>query len=279
MLDSSDKRGSTGVLGSIGDDLYGQLYSELLENESIEAIFETFENQTTGFCGVFCHEKDRGHVTDLGASTLVSDQFVDNNWEKISDVQLIFTELFILKHRKNIVYKLADLGLHDEKIFGFNFPSFYFIDTFLLEIKQLLENADIIFSNAAEAIFFAKLMGLETENFGLICEFMAKYPKKNPRKRRTVIITCGPDPAYISEYDHFTSEVSFSGIYSPEYVSENDIIDTNGAGDAFAGGFLSKYMPGRNLDECMKAGHWAAALVIQRRGCQYPEECTFQKKN
>jgi hypothetical protein len=27
----------------------------------------------------------------------------------------------------------------------------------------------------------------------------------------------------------------------------------------------------------MKAGHWAAALVIQRRGCQYPVECDFGK--
>ena len=277
MIEPTEKRGSIGVLGSIGDDLYGQIYSELLEQESIEAIFEKIDNQTTGFCGVFCYEKDRGHITDLGASTLVSDEFVDSNWEKIKDVQLIFTELFILKHKRSIVFKLAELGLHDEKIFGFNFPSFYFIENFLTEMKQLLENADIIFSNAAEAIFFAKLMGMETDNFGLICEFIAKYPKKNVSKRRTVVITCGPDQAYVCEFDHVAHEVSFSGSFEPDYVSENDIVDTNGAGDAFAGGFLSKFMPGKSLDECMRAGHWAAALIIQRRGCQYPQECMFQK--
>jgi adenosine kinase len=277
MIEPTEKRGSTGVLGSVGDDLYGRIYTELLEQESIEAVFQEFEDKTTGICGVFCHEKDRGHVTDLGASTLVSDEFVESNWEKIQDVQLIFTELFILKHRQNIVFKLAELGLHNEKIFGFNFPSFYFIETFLSEIKQLLENADIIFSNAAEAAFFAQLMGLETDNFGLICEFIAKYPKKNPSKRRTVVITCGPDPAYVCEFDHVTHEISFSGTFKPEYVNEDDIVDTNGAGDAFAGGFLSKYMPGRSLDECMKAGHYAAAIVIQKRGCQYPQKCDFQK--
>ena len=128
MINPADKRGSTGVLGSIGDDIYGSTYSELLEQESIEAIFERFEDKSTGFCGVFCHEKDRGHVTDLAASTLISDEFVKQNWNKIKDVQLIFTELFILKHKRNIVFNLAELGLHDEKIFGFNFPSFYFIE-------------------------------------------------------------------------------------------------------------------------------------------------------
>jgi len=50
------------------------------------------------------------------------------------------------------------------------------------------------------------------------------------------------------------------------------IVDTNGAGDAFAGGFLSKLVNGQNLDECVKAGHYCAALVIQTRGCQLPEK-------
>ena len=277
MLLPHDKRGSIGVLGSIGNDIYGDMYADLLEQESIEAIFEKFDNTNSGFCGVFCHNKDRGHITDLGASTLINDNFVDSIWDQIKDVQLIFTELFILKHKKNIVFKLAELGNQDEKIFGFNLPSFYFIETFLTEIKSLLEYSDIIFSNAAEAVFFAKLMGLETDNFELICEFIAKYQKKNPMKKRTVVITCGPDPAYICEFDNVTNEISFSGIFSPDYVNERDIKDTNGAGDAFAGGFLSKYMPGKPLEECMKAGHWAAALVIQKRGCQYPSECLYQK--
>jgi len=278
MLDPSEKRGSTGVLGSIGDDIHGQIYSELLVKESIVAIFERFENKNTGFCGVFCHQKDRGHITDLGASTQISDEFVLSNWEKIKEAQLIFTELFILKYKKKTVFKLAELGLENEKIFGFNFPSFFFIENFLSEIKELLEYADIIFCNAVEAAFFAKLMGLETQNYGLISEFIAKYPKKNMSKRRTVVITCGPEPAYISEFDHVTHEMSFSGTFPPQFVSESDIIDTNSAGDAFAGGFLAKYITGKALEECMKAGHYAAALVIRRRGCQYPQECLFGKK-
>lgn len=278
MIDSSEKRGITGVLGSVGDDLYGQMFSQLLQQENIEAVFEKFENKTTAFCGVFCYEKERGHITDLGASTLISDEFVQANWDAIKDVQLIFTELFILKHRKEIVFKLAELGNDDEKIFGFNLPSFYFIETFLAEIKSLLESADVVFTNAAESEFFAKQMGLETGNYSLICEFIAKFPKKNLFKKRTVIITCGPDPAFICEFDHMANKVSFSGSFQPDSVNENDIIDTNGAGDAFAGGFLSKYMTGKSLDDCMKAGHWAASVVIQRRGCQYPAVCNFENK-
>ena len=49
-----------------------------------------------------------------------------------------------------------------------------------------------------------------------------------------------------------------------------NIVDTNGAGDAFAGGFLSQFVKGKNLDDCMKAGHWAASIIIQKRGCEIP---------
>lgn len=277
MMNPSDKRGSVGVIGSVGDDSYGQTYFDLLDQENIQPIFEKFKDKNTAICGVFCHGKDRGHVTDLGASTLVSEEFVESNWDKIKGAQLIFTELFIIKHKKETVFKLAELGSQDEKIFGFNLPSYYFIETYLEDIKTLLEYADIIFVNAEESIFFAKMMGLELNDFGLISEFIAKYPKKNPLKRRTVVITCGPNPAYCCEYDHITNEVCFKETFEPEFVEEDAIIDTNAAGDAFAGGFLSMYMPGKPLDQCMKAGHYAAALVIQRRGCQYPSVCEYNK--
>jgi adenosine kinase len=60
------------------------------------------------------------------------------------------------------------------------------------------------------------------------------------------------------------------GAFPPEYVEEGLIIDTNGAGDAFAGGFLSQFVQSKPIDCCMKAGHWAAAIIIQERGCQIP---------
>merc|ERR1711957_73 len=277
MINPSDKRGSVGVVGSVGDDCYGQTYYDLLDQENIKAIFEKYPENNTAICGVFCHGKDRGHVTDLGASTKITEDFVDANWDKIKDAQLVFTELFIIKHQRETVFKLAELGSQDDKIFGFNLPSFYFIENFLDDIKTLVEYGDIIFVNAEESIFFAKMNGLETNDFGLISEFIAKYPKVNPLKKRTVVITCGPNPAYVCEYDHLSNEISFSGSFEPDFVEEDSIIDTNAAGDAFAGGFLSQYMPGKPLGECMKAGHWAAALVIQRRGCQYPTECTWGK--
>jgi adenosine kinase len=107
---------------------------------------------------------------------------------------------------------------------------------------------------------------------------MAKIPKKNKNKKRVVIVTCGPNPAYIAEYDFIEGKLTYTNSFGPEYVEESLIVDTNGAGDAFAGGFLSKFVNKESLEECMSAGHWAASVIIQTRGCQIPESLTYKSK-
>jgi len=156
---------------------------------------------------------------------------------------------------------------------------FIFLDTYKDDIMALIEYADVFFSNAAEAKYFASLMGYETEDedFGKLCKFFAGYPKKkNMNKKRVVIVTCGPNPAYVAEFDFTKNEITFFGSYTPVYVNEEDIVDTNGAGDAFAGGFLGRFVKNNNLEECMAAGHWAASIIIQERGCKIPENCLYK---
>lgn len=58
-------------------------------------------------------------------------------------------------------------------------------------------------------------------------------------------------------------------------IPKERIVDTNGAGDAFVGGFLAQLARGLPLAECVRAGHWAAGVVIQRSGCTFPEKCEF----
>ena len=152
-----DNNGQTALIGAVGNDKYGDLYSDLLKKENIVPLFEKIEEVNTGICAVYCHNRDRGHITDLGASILISNKMLNETNNILQGAELIFTELFILKHKKEFVYKLANIGLNSKKVFGFNLPSFYFIETFLEDIKCLFEYADVVFTNAAEANLFAKL--------------------------------------------------------------------------------------------------------------------------
>jgi adenosine kinase len=55
-------------------------------------------------------------------------------------------------------------------------------------------------------------------------------------------------------------------------VDPKDIVDTNGAGDAFVGGFLSQYIQGKSIDECVAAGSWLASIVVKVKGASLPDE-------
>ena len=277
-----DKTDVIGFLGSVGDiGSYGITYQDLLLQENIIPVFETVEKETTGLCLVMCCDRDRAHITDLGASVSISESFVDRNWDKFKDVKLIYTELFILKTKKEICFKLAELGLRDETTYGFNLPSDFFLKNFTDDIAKLCEYADVIFANESEALLFCKLLNFKTGNNetmkDIALQLSKNIPKKNKNKKRIVVVTCGPNPAYCCQYDHENGKVTFEGSFEVKDVPPEKIVDTNGAGDSFAGGFLSQYVKGKSLDKCMIAGHWAASVIIQKRGCQIPNDFTYNE--
>lgn len=46
-------------------------------------------------------------------------------------------------------------------------------------------------------------------------------------------------------------------------------------GDAFVGGFLSQLVLEKPIEDCVRAGCYAANVIIQRSGCSYPEKPDF----
>lgn len=58
-------------------------------------------------------------------------------------------------------------------------------------------------------------------------------------------------------------------------LTEDQIVDTNGAGDAFTGGFLSQFIQNKPLETCMKCAIYCASECIQRLGCTFPKENKF----
>ncbi|KAG7209997.1 hypothetical protein KM043_011582 [Ampulex compressa] len=58
-------------------------------------------------------------------------------------------------------------------------------------------------------------------------------------------------------------------------LPEEKVVDTNGAGDAFVGGFLAQLIQGKSIDTCIKCGIWAATEIVQKSGSSDP--CSSQR--
>lgn len=98
---------------------------------------------------------------------------------------------------------------------------------------------------------------------------ISKLPKQNENRSRLVVLTQGVDPVIVAK-DGSVVE------YPVECLPLEKLVDTNGAGDAFVGGFLAQYIQGQDLDVCIKCAIWAARHIIQRSGCTFEGKPTFQ---
>lgn len=47
------------------------------------------------------------------------------------------------------------------------------------------------------------------------------------------------------------------------------IVDTNGAGDSFVGGFFSAFVLGKDLKGAIDMGNKLAGVVVQNSGCMF----------
>lgn len=267
MINNTEEKGKVACLGAIGKDRLGEEYVAGLIKENIQPFLEVIETGVTAKCATIIEGRERCHITDLGASTKMSFEYVEEYWEKFKDLKLVYTELYILSHQRIVLKDFANLCLDEKKLFGFNFPSIGFLNAFDNEIKEMIEYGDIIFANKEEANHFvSKVLNVSCADVSELAEILAKLPKKNKNKPRVFVVTCGPEPAYVAVYNHANNTMEFSASYLPFMVNKDKIVDTNGAGDSFAGAFLAYYIKGHNIETCVRAGHWAASQIIQRNG-------------
>lgn len=52
-------------------------------------------------------------------------------------------------------------------------------------------------------------------------------------------------------------------------VEKDQIVDTNGAGDSFVGGFFSALVMGKTMPEAVDHGNKLAGVVVQNSGCMF----------
>lgn len=123
---------------------------------------------------------------------------------------------------------------------------------------------DIIIGNESEAEAWAAANGLsEPKNLPAVAKAIALLPKANPARPRVVVITQGAQSTILVT----TTEPDVPKIYAVQALKDDDIVDTNGAGDAFAGGFLGAYVAGQTLDKCVETGHKLGGMCVQQVRC------------
>merc|ERR1712083_563155 len=108
----------------------------------------------------------------------------------------------------------------------------------------------------------AKTEGWETTDLQFIAIRLSLIPSAKGRKR-TVVITQGCDPTIVCVNGRVTEHPVLK-------LPKEKLVDTNGAGDSYVGGFLAGLSKGLPVAECCKAGAYAASVIVQQSGCTFP---------
>ena len=101
-----------------------------------------------------------------------------------------------------------------------------------------------------------------------------KIKKMNKNKKLIIVNTRGGNSTlvYVKNYKKNKNNIYEIPI---NYVDTKEIIDFNGAGDAFAGGFLTGYLYNLNIQKAVEFVNYLSSEVIKLKGFQIPKHLKY----
>ncbi|KAK1260419.1 Adenosine kinase 2 [Acorus gramineus] len=262
--------GATSYMGCIGKDKFGE---EMKKNSKLAGVnVHYYEDETaaTGTCAVCVVSGERSLVANLSAANCYKSEHLKRpeNWALVEKAKYYYIAGFFLTVSPESIQLVAEHAAANNKVFMMNLAAPFICEFFRDALEKVLPYMDFVFGNETEARTFSRVHGWETENVEEIALKISEWPKVSARKRIT-IITQGADPVVVAE----DGKVK---LFPVILLPKEKLVDTNGAGDAFVGGFLSQLVQEKSIDECVRAGCYAANVIIQRSGCTYPEKPDFK---
>ncbi len=142
---------------------------------------------------------------------------------------------------------------------------------FLDKLLEVMPYVDILFGNESEAAAFAEANKWETRDLTEIAKLAAALPRASESsKPRTVVFTHGPSSTVVVT-------PTSTDLYPVPAIPQGEVVDFNGAGDAFCGGFFAGLVTNKSVEECVNRGHYAAGVVIRHDGCSYPAKPDYKE--
>ncbi|MFW9890131.1 MAG: carbohydrate kinase family protein [Candidatus Thorarchaeota archaeon] len=229
----------TGIIGCVGDDLYGQQALKALSNAGVDiSSVLVLDNQPTGI--FFLAEQrngDRIVVSEPGANRFLEKHVLDE------DLLMKSTVVHLAGGFPMMTSRIQEVTKANGMIFSLD-PG---RAASSLDFKSILRRTDLLFLNQRELQNYFKI--------GVTEKALKAFAKTIPG---IVIIKKGVKGAVAT--DGFE--------YCASQVFDVPVVDTLGAGDAFAAGFVTAWTRSERIEQALHVGNAVAALTITKRGAQ-----------
>ena len=250
MFGISSFGGNGSFIGKIKNDEIGVYLQKDMVKEGLKfPLGFTSPDISTGCCTIFVEEDGtRTMCTFLGAGTLIGPEDIKEDDIKNHKIAYLEGYLWDNENAKKAMKKMVDICKADNQKIAFTLSDLFCVDRHRDSFKELIINdVDILFANEDEIKSMA-----QTSSF----EESLEYAKS---LNITAAITKGSSGSII---------VSDGSVTKIDAQKVDKVVDTTGAGDQFAAGFLFGYSRNKNMEECGNYASIAAAEIISHYGAR-----------
>ncbi len=229
----------TGLVACVGNDVYGQSIMKQLSNIGVEiGQVLVLEKHTTGLFFV-AHDSDGGSliVAEPGANRFLERHLPDDDYMVLARV------IHIAGGFPMATARLAEMTTREGMILSID-PG---RAASSIDYSEIIKKTDLLFLNQSE---LKDYFGVNPSERAL-----KTFAKTIPG---VVIVKQGKLGAIATDgFEYCTSD-----------VFEVPVVDTLGAGDAFAAGFVTAWTRFENIERALHMANAVAALTITKRGAQ-----------
>jgi len=262
--------GATAYMGCVGKDDNAEKLRAACKADGVNAQYMEDAATPTGCCACLILDKERSLCTNLAAANNYKVDHVKkpDMWKIAEDAKIVYSAGFFITVSPESIEAVSNQTAKSGAIYCLNLSAPFIVQVppFRACLEKTLPNCDFLFGNETEALAYAEAVGWETTNVEFIATRLSLVPmnlKGGESRKRKVVITQGCEPTVVAANGNVT-------LHPINKLDSAKIVDTNGAGDAFVGGFLAALSKGKEIADCCKAGNHSASIIIQHSGCTYP---------
>ncbi len=238
---------ATAYIGMVGRDGLGDFYIDDMKKNNIETKFFRSPTTQTGLALAFVSKDgERTFATYLGAALELNAGNLDK--DLFSGYDYVHIEGYLISNR-SLFSKILELSKSVGAKISMDLASYNVVEENVDFLRSVCKGVEIIFANEQEAEAFSGMNAVKSVDYisGYANISVVKLGEKGS------LISCGDKTIRVQEVKRAK-------------------VDTTGAGDLYAGGFLAGLCQGRNLEQCGIMGSILAGNVIEIMGTKMDEK-------
>ena len=241
---------NTAFIGKVSNDEIGSKFIDGLKSENVTfACKAQSDDSKSGRCIVMVTpDAQRTMSTYLGISQKLDSGDINQDVIKNSSITYLEGYLWDLDDAQVAIKHATDYAKSSGNLVAFSVSDVFCIERFRDSFRSMIDsNVDIVFANKEEIKSL-----YENDNIEEITKILSQ-------QERIYAITMGEEGALIIKGDE---------TYKIEAQKIENLVDTTGAGDLFAAGFLEHFIKNESLESCGSRGVEMASRVIQQYGAR-----------